>query len=399
MLYFNVQQLQTTIGQGVVSEEWQIIEVLNTLARLSPFTVIEDPDMGFTLIEEILGSSFSEESRYRMAGIVVPLLGNLRRRLGFLMWNPEKSAILLDFLLLSEKFYAETSPPFPESNTKIIPILSSTLLPTNHLRSRSLALMVFNTLSPELLSSQMEEITADNLENLLRAVGDPFLFNRDTLPDGLPTRSDYEPISTAVVLIQFASSSWWRNHLRHSNFTTFEEVLSTEEGKRAAFEQMNEAGRWQEFLPTAAKAVAAIERLEELQCLNTAAAVIMWAWTDSFFDSEDRDAWESIERTTLSFYRTRRIGRLKALERHITSNTTVSYKTSFLSHCILSGSLDPSNYHDIARACLRKRLQYLFGPDLTTGGKAVADQEEERKMDLSSVGTPVSFVDWACDYP
>jgi hypothetical protein len=189
------------------------------------------------------------------------------------------------------------------------------------------------------------------------------------------------------------------HHLRHSNFTTFEEVLSTEEGKRAAFEQMNEVERSQDFLPTAAKTVAAVERLEALQCLNTAEAVIMWAWTAASIHSEDRDAWESIERATLSFYRTHGIGRLKALERHITSNTTVYYKTSFLSHCRSSDSLDPSNYHDVARACLRKRLRYLFGSDPTTGGNMVADEEEERKMDLSLVETPVMFVDWACDYP
>jgi hypothetical protein len=188
--------------------------------------------MGFALIEEIFGSCFSEESCSQMAGIVVRLLGSRFRRLGILMWNPKKSDLLLDFLLLSEKFYAQTSPPFPESITlyllsdmykstgfsaKILPILSSTLLPTNHLQSRSLAPEVFNKYSPGLLSLQMEKITADNLENLLRAVGDPFLFNRDTLLDGLLAGSDYEPISTAVVLIEFASSTLWQNHLRQSN--------------------------------------------------------------------------------------------------------------------------------------------------------------------------------------
>jgi hypothetical protein len=424
------QQLHKTIRQGVVSEEQNLIEILNTLVQLDLLRVRRDADVGFALIKEILRSSFSEESRYKMAGVVVRLLGSYDRRgfkLNFVMWNPKKSAPLLDFLLLSERFYVKTSAPFPESialyilsitykstgfSAKILPILSSTLLPTNHLQSRSLALEVFNTLSLGLLSSQMEKITAAELENLLRAVGDPFLFNRDTLPDGLPTQSDYKPISTAVVLIKFASSSLWRNHLRHSNFTTFEEVLSTEEGKTAAIEQMLKTARgsWRhmlgkgdgfqrKFLRTAADVVAAIGRLEELQCLNTAEAVIMWAWTNAFVDSEDHDAWESIERTTLSFYRTHGIGRLKALERHITSHATVSYEISFPSHCRLSDSLDTSNYRDVARACLRKRLYCLFGRDQTTGVKVVADEEEERKMDLSSAVTPVSFVDWACDYP
>ncbi|KAF9781579.1 hypothetical protein BJ322DRAFT_231757 [Thelephora terrestris] len=222
------RQLRKTIGQGVVSQDQNIIEVLNTLVQLDLFTVTKDPDMGFTLIEEILGSRFSEKSRYKMAGIVVRLLGSWYWRgenTNILAMIPEWTPPLLNFLSLSEKFYPKRPPPFPESialcllpdmyestdfGTTILPILSSTLFPTNHLQSRTLALKVFRKFSPGFFSSQMEEITADNLETLLRAVGDPFLFNRDTpLPDGLalPTGSDYKPISTALVLIEFALSS------------------------------------------------------------------------------------------------------------------------------------------------------------------------------------------------
>ena len=71
----------------------------------------------------------------------------------------------------------------------------------------------------------------------------------------------------------------------------------------------------QELLCTATEVVATVGRLEELQCLNTAEVVIMWAWTVGVFDVEDHDTWGLIERSTFSFYQTHGIGRLKALER------------------------------------------------------------------------------------
>ena len=70
---------------------------------------------------------------------------------------------------------------------------------------------------------------------------------------------------------------------------------------------------------TAAKVVATIGRLEELQCLNTAELVTMWAWTPGVFDPNVHNAWELIESSTRSFYRTHGIGRLKALEQHTTN--------------------------------------------------------------------------------
>ena len=95
-----------------------------------------------------------------------------------------------------------------------------------------------------------------------------------------PFRPDYEPTDAAVLLIEFASSELWQNHLDSSNFTTCEEFLSTE-GKRTVVEHMLKSPLppWLKPLCRATTVVVAIRRLEELQCLNTAEVVIMWAWT------------------------------------------------------------------------------------------------------------------------
>jgi hypothetical protein len=53
-----------------------------------------------------------------------------------------------------------------------------------------------------------------------------------------------------------------------------------------------------ELLRTPAKIIAAIRRLEELQCLNTAEVVILWAWTAGVVNPADHDAWGLIERYT-----------------------------------------------------------------------------------------------------
>ena len=49
--------------------------------------------------------------------------------------------------------------------------------------------------------------------------------------------------------------------------------------------------------------IAAIRHLEELQCPNTAQVVILWAWTVGVANVVDHDAWGSIERNTLHFYK------------------------------------------------------------------------------------------------
>ena len=231
-----------------------------------------------------------------------------------------------------------------------------------------------------------------------------------------PFKPDYEPADTVVLLIEFASSELWQNHLDPSNFTTCEKFLSTEEGKRTVIEHMLKSALppWLKPLCRATKVVAAIRRLEELQCLNTAEVVIMWAWTVGVFDAEDHDAWELIERITLSFYQTHGIGRLKALERHITNVSAGVAILSFFQRPYrepgprrkfsvrrlpLPDDVSVEEWLRTSQACQLKRLYCLFGCDPTTWEETVAGEEVGKEMDLSSAVAPVSSMDWACDYP
>ena len=196
-----------------------------------------------------------------------------------------------------------------------------------------------------------------------------------------------------VVLIEFASSDLWRNHLRPSNFTSYEETLSTAEGRRTALISMFDTAThsYPEFLCMPAKVNTALKRLEELQCLNTAEAVILWAWTAGVMDLADHDGWELVERNTLKFYRTHGIGRLTTLSRHIINTTMDAMHMKFL----LVLYRDPP--------CRLRRLYHLFGYDPTTWREAFSTGDVGEGGDTSSERpvTPVKFTDlgWGCDYP
>jgi len=186
----------------------------------------------------------------------------------------------------------------------------------------------------EWLPSQTENVLDQDLDKFLRAVGDPFQFPSDPPPrDGQPVfTANYHPMRAVVVLIEFASSDLWRDHLHHSNFVSCEESLSTEEGKRTALRWMLVVATdsWPKSLHTPAKITAATKRLEELQCLNTAEVVVMWAWTAGVIDPADPDAWRSIGRDTLRFCQTDGMGCPMALKRHIVDTSMEGMRVAYL---------------------------------------------------------------------
>ena len=461
------EHLQNKIRQGEVSQEGAIIEVLSALVGLNPFGPTPGTDKGFPLIVDILRSSFSEKGRYQMANAVLLLLGSFffPDKYGYTpIWDspvvPKWISPLLDFLSLSEKFYATESPPYAGSialrfisaacvntntfefdrivppflpsffhrygfddrgkfNAAVIPILSPTLLPTHPLQSRSLALNVLHVSLLQLILSEMVDVTAEDLKSLLQAVCDPFLFTRDiSLLDRRAGtfKPDYNPADAAVLLIEFASSELWQNHLHSSNFTTCEKFLSTEEGKRTVIKHMLKSPLPPHLKPLCkvTKVVATVRRLEELQCLNTAQVVIMWAWTVGVFDAEDHDGWGLIERITFSFYQTHGKIRLKALERHITNVSTGVAILGFIQRQYrepgplrkfsvrqppLPDGVPVEEWLRTSQVRQLKRLYHLFGCDPTTWEETVGGERVGKEMELSSAVAPVSFVDWACDYP
>jgi len=434
------RQLQISIREGKAGQR-DLSMVLYVLNHLDPFQVMGTGEFGFSWITEILNSGYAEHERYEMASGVVQLLGKhfySRDLKDIFHVQPAWVPPLLGFLSLDAKFYTLGTSPSPgfvtfhilsaslgsaDFGATILPILLPALLPTHPLQSRSMALKVFYVFMSGWFSPQLETIPHEDLSRLLQAVGNPFQFTLNGEP---VVTTDYKPMKSAVVLIEFASSNLWRNHLRRSNFTSCEEILSTEEGRKAALDDMliTANSTWPAFLHTPAKIIAAIRRLEELQCPNTAEVVIMWAWTIGVVNPEDGGAWKLVGDSTLEFYQTHGIGRLAALKRHITDMARRHGYAIFLmqryegvSPCrvgsvqrlksvpfALSERRLPSlrDWSDIriSRACQLRRLYYLFGYDSTTWNEVVSVQaDEEMSVSLKRSVTPVPFMDWICDYP
>jgi len=399
--------------------------------RLDPFEAMGSEELGFLWIAEILNSGYEEEQREWMAREVVESLGRHFFRedsMPSISMQPAWIPPLLGFLSLSEKLDRQgehslialrilaTSPRSTDFGTMALPILVSLLLPTHPLQSRRIALPVFYTFAPNWFSSQMENFPSEDLDKLVQAVGDPFQSPDFPLQDGKPMDlTYYDPTMVAAVLIGFASSDLWRNRLRRSNFTSFEEIASTWDGKRAVLECMAYCEP-PKCLLTATGIVMAIRRFEELQCPNTAEVLLMWAWT-GVVNPVDRDSWELIGRSTLRFCETRRTERLVALKRHITDRTMDSVYM-FLTGCYRKSKVDDfielpvlklqpdfwtrfNIFLYLSQACQLRRLYQLFGYDPTTWEDAVAASEVGEENDVS-LGHSVAispFMDWACDYP
>ena len=428
------QQLQ--LGKA---DHLLLTSALSTLTHLDPFQATGSGELGFLWITEILNSGYPEQWRERMAGEVVKSLGK-----HFFRKDPMDSTDLqpawipplLGFLSLGEKLDTSkssgflalrilaTSPGSADFGPMILPILHSTLLPTHPLQARHLALNIFLEFMPGWFSSQMEDIPTMDLERLVQAVGDPFQFPGLPPQDGKPVDPpNYDPMRATAVLIKFASSDLWRNHLRRSNFTSFEEMVSTWDGKKTALKCMinMETDTPSEFLRTAAKISTAIRRLEELQCSNAVEVVIMWAWTVGVVNPVDHDGWEFIESDTLRFYQIRGVEGMVALKRHISDADTSPWRFWILAknyRAILPEArhfverpvlkLLPETvstqlaYLRLSQTCQSRRLYQLLGYDPVTWGEAVSAVGVDKTMPVSlrrSVLIPASFADWACDYP
>jgi len=425
------QQLRRSTKDGEASPFF-LTEFLSTLSHVNLFQRAGHIEYGFLWISDLLNSGYRDRERHMMASQVVQSLGDWfdSRDLDL---PPSCIPPLLDFLSLSEELRTVIPSPsypaftalrmllyiteYPDSGEMVLPILSSVLLPTRPLYSRSLALRIFCGFMVGWFSPRMEGVLYKDLNRFLQTVGDPFHFQ---LPNGQPTTtSDYRPMVAAVILIGFASSDLWRNHVRRSNFISCEEILSTEEGRSAALGCMfhTAAYSWSEFLDTPTKITAALRRLEELQCSNTAEVVILWAWTSGVANTVDRDGWGLIEGDTVNFYQTHGISRLTALLRHTTDLAMEDLQMKFLltryrgSPCRV-GSVrrlvsvkEASNEYlseyltdlRIAWVCQVKRLYHLFGYDPATWKEEFGTAEVEEES--GQFAMPVQPMERVRDYP
>jgi hypothetical protein len=430
------QQLQIAIKQRMA--RWDTLcSILSALGHLDPFQVVATQKFCFLWITNILESTYAAGERYQMAGKAVELAW---KEVQPEIWQPLYYAWVLplvDFLQLSEELYSTESrsgalalrilsarwgPSDSDFGPKILPILASMLLPTHPSQSRRSALKIFHQFTSGWFSSQMECVSNEDRARLLQAVGDPFQSTPDPLlqDEQHVVTNEYEPTKAAVVLIEFASSGLWRDHLRCSNFASCEEVASTVEGKNSVFRYMPGVGgrSWLEFLCTPVKVIAAIERLEELQCLNTAEVVLMWVWTPGIMKAVNHNAWRLLGGKTLAFYQTHGMGRLKTLSRHIMDCAPhFTARDRWDPRCRVDGVRLPVriagpvrrlNYGEgsfsdfcLTQVCQLRRLYQLFECDPTTWGEVVAVERvcEETDVSLGQSPNPVHSMDCACDYP
>ena len=415
------EQLRRSIGEGEVESD-VLTTFLSALGGLDSFQPGPNIEYGFSWITDLLNSGYTDHERYSMASEVIKPLGEHIDKSFWWQLHPSWVSSLVTFLSLGEHHSTISKSPMSKTRPEflalqilssaegdfdfsatILPVLTWALIPTHPLKLRRLTLAVFARSMVGWSPSLMENVPNKDLDKLLQAVGDPFRFPDLPLEDGRPAVTvHYEPMGVAVILIWFASSDLWRNHLRRSNFASCEEILSTEGGRRAALRHMFDATiRLQPEL-----LCAAINRLEELQCPNAAEVVILWAWTVGVVNVMDHDAWGSIERKTLDFYRTHGIIRLTTLSRHLADTF---YNMELLMEYQVSPfwvrgvepwvrGLQPLRVFCVAKACQLRRLYQLFGHDHITW-KEVAVGEADEKLFLGRPVTPAQFTDWACDYP
>ena len=429
------RHLQIAIREGV-GEVDRFFSVLSALRHFNPPQVAVIRELWLSWMTEILSSRYEAWERCVVAGEVVELAReHIKREMKFSAYNVDTAWLppLLGFLRLGEEVHWEGSPTPPGvfalrilSHSKgsdlgptIIPILTSTLRSTHPLQSRKTALKAFCQHGFGWLSSQMENVSSGDRVGLLHAVDDPF---RST-PDGkgrYALGGRYNPMSVATILIELASSDLWRSHLRRSNFVSCEEVISTAEGRKSAFECLKYATKPWPFLCTPAKVISAIECLEALRCPHTIEVVLAFIWASRGVDEPpiDLDGWRLIHQKTLAFYRTRGIGRLKVLSQHITANRISSLHDRD-PRCRVEGVRLPVRiateerkwgcmedwYSDmrLAQVCQRKMLYQLFGCNPAAWEEMLAaDSEEANEWVDVSVGQPgvsARFMYWACDYP
>jgi len=438
------KRLTTAIGEDGITTH-SLRRILSALGYLDLLQVKGFRQMCISWIGVILGSARPDRDRYLLAGDAVALLTSGRRvdsELPESLNQVQSVGIppLLDFLFLSEEYYHAYDPPYPgaialrllslsysirsgDLSQRLVPVLTSTLSTLHPLLSRVLALKLFQEHGSEWFSPPMEKFSNVDRAKLLEALGDPFHFSATFPSDTEHTHTVqvmYEPMDTAILLIDFASSDLWREHLRPSNFSSCEEIVSTAWGRHLASNCMlNKRICFRgEPLDTPTRLVTAIRRLQDLECWNTAEVLILYAWTSDIMDPANHDAWRMIGQETHDFYRTRGTAGLGTLVRGIKAR----YKNKELTGgvpCRVEGVRRPIRLatsrkgsqwdtHYIHRVCQLKRLYQFLGHDPATLKEVVAtaktSDEAFFRVELGRSGrsisaTPTRFLEFACDYP
>ena len=437
---FNVlhKRLIVAVGNGVETRSLHLI--LTALGHLDLLQAEDFREKYVSWIGVIFGSGhYSERDKYLLASDIMLLLMP-RKGVDLQPWEslpkvqPAELPSLLKFLLLSEKYNTGNDLSYSNAialrllslnydmargdlSPLLVPVLTSTLSTTRPLPSRIFALKLFQEHGPEWFSPQMEQFSDVVRLELLNSLGDPFHPSADLTSDTehLPTvQIEREPTDTAILLIGFASSDLWNGHLRHSNFSSCEEIFFTGWGKRLAIDRMSFKQTYfggGEFLDTPTKLIAAIKRLRDLQCWNTAEVVILYAWTGGALDPVDHDAWGLIGHETGEFYRARGMApsEMKLRNQEMRGGVTIRRVEVNGVQRPVRLATDGGLWDSIHSACQLKRFYQLLGHDPVTWVEiaAVADVdgdvmlgiEPDSERGATGVSTFTQFLDFTCDFP
>ena len=161
-------------------------------------------------LRQILNSGYPEDMRYLMASSAVVFFGKQLGSPFAEQFNHIHSAALrpfLDSLLLSERLYPTESPPYPgvialrilsietgrgDFDLAILPVLTSTLLPTHPLQSRRLALKFSQRPDLGRFSPQAEAFSSVERARLLEI--------RSNLPQIFPRRMGNQRSQPIMIL-------------------------------------------------------------------------------------------------------------------------------------------------------------------------------------------------------
>jgi len=242
------QRLRIAIGEE--TDRTVVVNmILDTINYFDPIRTKTIQEFCFLWITDILNSRWTAEEQYQTAGRAVELAWKRIApeiiSIGFCDVKTDWAPPLLGFLQLNEEICSTETQQvsgvlalrilsacyeYGNVTPTMLQVLTPTLIPTHPLSSRKLALRIFHRFIPQWFS-QMENVSNKDRAGLLQVVGDPFQSAPDPplqYEEPVCTRK-YEPMKAAVVLIEFASSALWRDHLDRSNFISCEarRTLST----------------------------------------------------------------------------------------------------------------------------------------------------------------------------
>ena len=223
-----------------------------------------------------------------------------------------------------------------------VSMLTRVLGPGDRLQSRALGLELFAGLWrcwPSL--PPCEGITAEMCALLVHAIGDPLELS-ETQVEAFASTNEQERRGDGIgrhntlgILLGFAISDAWRDHLRPPNFASCAGIITREGDRR---EVLNALARSAKIVTgsaeTRVKSAMVIKGLDRLKGMGNYGAVqlmLLHIWSSNEYVSFDEESWKLLERETHEYFHTHGMEDLEGFAAHIreggSSRTTVATNT------------------------------------------------------------------------